>query len=537
MALFSGNDTHYGTHGEPSPEQKGGATKWIIQPTAKTLKGAVTEKMWKEHCDGTKPLGVVPIKQDNTALWGSIDYDVYGEDLTELIARIEAAKFPLVPCRSKSGGLHLFFFALEPIPAVLMFDLLRMMAAALGIAESEIFPKQTELLTERGDFGTWMVMPYFGGDFDGKLKMQVGLRANGGEIGLSEFVRSAEKMRQTEAQTRVILANIGTPAPVPAKKGKGTRKAGDKGPMPADDLTVPYGDGPVCLQMMVAYGGVKTGGRNNALFHMGVYYKKKFPDTWEEELARANAIHLVPAGSESGLDSVIKSLKKKDYEYKCKDAPMVNHCDSIACRAKRYGVTGSSVMAPLITSIKKLNSEPPVWFVTVEKAQLECTTEDLQRWDRFQKKLIEKLHNPFGVMPQPLWLATIGAALKNMKPDDTIEVSQDAKEGGEFQELLGTFLTNRQAAVREEDLLSDRPWEDEEVGRYYFNLGKLQKFLKKEGMDNMKRPQIVAQIDKLKGGHEKKTVKGKELDLHWVDTSKVRRKPKVSTPELKEKPI
>jgi hypothetical protein len=124
-----------------------------------------------------------------------------------------------------------------------------------------------------------------------------------------------------------------------------------------------------------------------------------------------------------------------------------------------------------------------------------------------------------------------------MTDDDIIEVGKDVSTGGEFHELLETFLTNRQRAVREEDLLSDRPWEDEEAGRYYFNLTKLQQFLKKQGMEGMKRPQIVTQLHKMDGGHLTRNVKGKDLTLQWIPSSKVRGRPRVSTPELKEKPI
>lgn len=536
MALFEGNDTHYGTHGEPS--RKPGTLKWIIQPTAETRRGRITIEMWKGHVDGKKPIGVVPIMQDNSARWGSIDYDVYGEDLTALIKKVEAAKLPLVPCRSKSGGLHLFFFTLVPIPAATMAQILRNLAAALGIADSEIFPKQGEIQADRGESGSWMVMPYFGGDFGGKLKMQVGLRANGGEIGLPEFVRFAEKMRQS-AETAEELMHVSA-APVSGKRGKsvnGTGVKGDKGPMPADDPSKPFGDGPPCLTHMVLSGGVTTG-QNNALCHMATYYKRKFPDTWREELAVSNATHLNPVGSDAGLDSVIKSYSKKDYEYKCKDEPMRTHCDSVACRAKRFGVTGGT-MAPLITSIKKLDSDPPIWFVQIDgKHSLECATQDLQRWDRFQVKLIEKAHNPYGMIPQALWLATIGVALAAMTKDDTIPVGVDAGIGGEFKELISTFLTNKQRATREEDLLSERPWEDEEGGRFYFHLGKLQAFLKKQGMEGMKRAQIVARIrEDFKGGHEVRKVKDHDEHLYWIPSDGIRSKPKLTTPELKEKPI
>jgi hypothetical protein len=53
--------------------------------------------MWKAHVDGERPLGIVPIRTDDTVVWGSIDYDVYGEDLTALIKKVESLKLPLVP--------------------------------------------------------------------------------------------------------------------------------------------------------------------------------------------------------------------------------------------------------------------------------------------------------------------------------------------------------------------------------------------------------------------------------------------------------
>jgi hypothetical protein len=344
------------------------------------------------------------------------------------------------------------------------------------------------------------------------------------------------RCEQTPEAAEELMHVSAAPASKGAKRGKGEK--GDKGPMPADDLSKPFGDGPPCLTHMCMSGGVPGGGQNNALCHMATYYKKKFPDTWREELTVSNATHLNPPGSDSGLDSVIKSYSKKDYEYKCKDEPMRSHCDSVACRAKRFGVTGGT-MAPLITSIKKLDSDPPIWFVQIDnKHSLECQTQDLQRWDRFQVKLMDKTHNPYGMIPQALWLATIGVAMAAMNKDDVIPAGADAGVGGEFHELLQTFLTNKQRATREEDLLSERPWESEEEGRYYFSIGKLQKYLKKEGMEGMKRAQIVARIrEDFNGDHAVRKVKDHDVTVYWVPSEKIRAKPKLETPELKEKPI
>ena len=62
-------------------------------------------------------------------------------------------KLPLIVCRSKSGGAHVFLFTKENIPASLMQSKLKEMAIILGYEGSEIFPKQTEILS--GTWGHW----------------------------------------------------------------------------------------------------------------------------------------------------------------------------------------------------------------------------------------------------------------------------------------------------------------------------------------------------------------------------------------------
>ena len=87
--------------------------------------------------------GVVPIRDDSTCLWGSVDIDKYDIDLIDVVRKVEAAKLPLLPCRSKSGGLHLFLFASEPVPAEAMQDAVRSLALLLDFPDSEIFPSRS----------------------------------------------------------------------------------------------------------------------------------------------------------------------------------------------------------------------------------------------------------------------------------------------------------------------------------------------------------------------------------------------------------
>ncbi len=199
-ALLVGHGNASGTHGIPTWDEDKG--KWAIKSTARTLKEGATLAYYAQHLAGTRPLGIVLTRADLTCSWGCGDIDDYDLDTLALVAKIEQLRYPLIPVRSKSGGIHLFLFLREPEPAAAVQARLRDMMASLGHAGAEVFPKQVQLVHER-DKGNWIVIPYFGGDFGGKLKMQAGLKRAGGEMTLGEFLRAAEAARTATAEIKV----------------------------------------------------------------------------------------------------------------------------------------------------------------------------------------------------------------------------------------------------------------------------------------------------------------------------------------------
>ena len=56
----------------------------------------------------------------------------------------------------KSGGAHVWMFLSEPIEAEEMQRRITELSAALGFSGSEIFPKQTTILKDRGDTGNFL---------------------------------------------------------------------------------------------------------------------------------------------------------------------------------------------------------------------------------------------------------------------------------------------------------------------------------------------------------------------------------------------
>lgn len=520
MDLFAGHEGAHGTHGTPVLDRD--KNKWVIKSTARGIREGVTLKMWEEHLAGTRPLGIVPIRTDSSCFWGSIDVDQYDANLLEIIVRVEALKLPLVPCRSKSGGLHLFVFLSEPVQAGQLQAVLRDWAAQLGLAGCEIFPKQTQILQDRGDMGQWMVMPYFGSTYDGRLKEQVGLRRTGAEMELREFLGMAEKLRQTEAQ----LEKTGKKRSRLSGQRLPTREGA---PSAVDD----FSDGPCCLQHLLGEGGIQRGGQSNALFMMGVYYKRANPEDWEVRLEAANHKFLTPPGSSEGLQTVIRSLRRKDYEYTCKNEPMVSHCNASLCRLRKFGV-GDGGNFPVIDQLSKLEVEPPIWFVEIGSCRIEASTEQLQNYLQFHRLCMDRLHRSYAILKAPDWFALLNVAMENMV---VIEAPQDAAPGGRFHELMEEFLTNRARGHVREDLLSARPWENEEEGRHYFRLQDLQKFLRREDERGLTRGQVTQRIRDMGGADHGLRVKDKYVSCWWVPSSILTPTPELDPPPIATSPI
>lgn len=509
--LFSGYQSAHGTHGEPVQEE--GSLKWAIRSSAKSLRTPVTLDLWQRHVAGTYPLGVIAIREDSTCSWGSIDYDVYDANLIEIVARVARTGLPLVPCRSKSGGLHLFMFLAEPAPAGHVLTMLRNIAASIGMGGSEIFPKQATVLADRGDLGSWMVMPYFGGTFDNKIREQVGLRPAGGDMTLEEFVRSAEKNLVT-AEKFAELRKIQQVSNSPNTGG-------------------PFSDGPPCLQHL-ARDKVQLGGQNNALMMMGIYAKKSAPGEWKEFLDKANREHLNPPGSSEGVVTAIKSLERKDYEYMCNAEPMASHCDAKTCRTRKFGV-GSWGEYPQISGMSALKTDPVIWFVDVDGERLEIGTADLQNYTRFHAVCMEKLSKCYQIMKQDSWLKTVHEVMKNVV---SLEPPADSKPGSTLHELMEEFLTNRSRGVRSEDLLSGRPYANEDEGRLEFRLRDLQKFLKKEGHDEMSRGKLTRAIEKMGGGTGFYNFKNKKGVNYWhVPSSQFEPTPQFDVPKATKEEV
>ncbi len=329
--------------------------------TATTIKEQTTIYHWQAHLDGTVGLGIIPIREDSSCGWGAIDVDIYPLDYVDLLTKIEKHKLPLVACKSKSGGAHLYIFLKEPTLAEELIKYLRNATGALGIGGTEIFPKQSRVLSSRGDVGNWLNMPYFGNSRKCIVFTNGILR----ELPSADFVSLANSLKCSISKL----------------------------PDNSADLTAsPVKEGPPCLQTL-SIQGFPPHTRNNGLFALGVYAKKAFPDNWKEKLEGYNRDLFGNEPLTSGeVDTIIRSLDRKEYYYRCHEEPMVSFCNSQICRTRKFGISTIANM-PIINSVTKLTAgDSAVWFIDVEGGRLELTSDELFDNKKFQVKCLESLN-------------------------------------------------------------------------------------------------------------------------------------------------
>jgi hypothetical protein len=497
-AIFSGLDIAYGTYKSEKAKDSGKqAGKAVV------VRKPPVDELWVRHLEGVEPsLGIIPIRADNTCIWGCIDIDQYPLDHAGLVAKIRKRNLPLVVCRSKSGGAHVFLFTKEPVAAADMQRYLSACASILGESGREIFPKQAEILVDRGDTGNFLNLPYFAGDNGTRYAV----KDDGAAATLEEFY----ELYQAHVQD--------VPLAYPEE------------PKQPDH---PIKDGPPCLQVLCSQ-GFPEGTRNNGLFNIGIYLKRSNPSGWEDKLMEYNQKFVAPSLGITELHTITKQLQKKDYKYKCKDAPINSFCNSGLCRTRKFGVGADGPDSPQMSSLSKYNSEPPLWFLDVNSKRVELETDHLFNQASFQKACMEKIN----VLPPTLrkqdWESLLNALLKEMVE---LEQIQDAPEDttltGRFLDLVEEFTTHLQQAMDKDEILLGRPWTSDDDAKTYFRMKDLEGHLKRNNFLGLSSPKIAQRIRDLGGEPFSLFLKGRSTRV-WRIPRFNRQDSPFETPEMKK---
>ena len=471
MKLFSGLDRAYGTYVLKEEDKYREDGKVLGKAT--TIREPVTKELWEKHLNGEQGIGIVPINDDNKCVFGAIDIDDYTfENYDRILAKINELGFPLFPCRSKSGGLHIYLFTDTWVPASLMQKKLTAMASMLGFGTSEIFPKQTEIIAERGDIGGWINMPYFNAKNTDRYLVNFGNEA----YKVSRFLDMALENRIPEYRLESYC------------KAKEEILKG----------------GPPCLEILLSQ-GVPSGNRNNVLFNIGVYLRKAYPETWQNEIALSNAKFMKPPLSKEEVDNTIKSLKRKEYDYSCKRPPIQDHCNSGLCRLKKHGCFKDGNM-PALSGLTKFNSDPPTWFVNVaDGGRMELATEDLQSQKKFQKRCMDTLNCMPKLMKEIEWNILVSSLLADVQ---IIEAPSEASSDGLLLGYIEDFLTKKVQGKSKNDILNGKVWYDVDAGEYCFRIKDFMDYLTRRNIRGYAGKTICSKL------HNEPNFEHKGINLH-----------------------
>ena len=281
-----------------------------IKTTITNEKGKVDDNLLMSHLSGEFGVGICPVTTDGKCLFGVLDIDVYKGKIRKMLDIIREYQLPLVPFRSKSGGLHCYLFLSRGVSAKTIRDTLNLIIKVFsldkmyGEEKVEVFPKQDKV-TEDG-FGSSITLPYFNAEEPYTYLLDL----DGNEVPFEEALNQIQKRFTTIETVREALENL------------------------------PYNDAPPCLQRILLSGlvGGEDTGRNNFLFSFALYASKKYGlEGFASYVRELNSSFECPI-EESAVESTIASIKSKEYSYRCKDIPCNGFCDKSLCKKREFGL-------------------------------------------------------------------------------------------------------------------------------------------------------------------------------------------------------
>ena len=157
---YRGGGYYYADPKRTTPKDNGGV-RWDTKLAYGNL-----DKDLEKYLLGTIDKGIVLspiIKPYNKCFWGAIDVDgnVYKDDAAKLDILKKIKDLPLIPCLSKSNGLHLYLFLKEAVTAKDLITVLNNLRQKLELPKStELFPKQDGT---KDKVGNGIMLPFMKG--------------------------------------------------------------------------------------------------------------------------------------------------------------------------------------------------------------------------------------------------------------------------------------------------------------------------------------------------------------------------------------
>jgi hypothetical protein len=393
----------------------------------------VTDELWKKHLEGKDNLGIIPINDDNECKWGCIDIDSYaGFDHAKLVNKINQLSLPLLVCRSKSGGAHVFLFTFDYVSAKLMRDKLVQIRAVLGYGNSEVFPKQTELKSQ-DDTGNFLNLPYF----NSLNSVRYAFDAQGKAVSLLGFYELHDKIKITSQQLQELQIK-----------------------RPESE----FNDGPPCIEALTQ--NKLDDGRDRIMYQYIIYAKKKWPNNWQDKLFEFNYKYFSTPLDQKTILGKIKNNEKNDFHYKCNEEPMCNVCDKKLCKSRKYGI-GEEVSFPNLTDLQVIDLEDPYYYLNVDGERLKLeSVKHLRQQSLFQEACMVQLKNRPPSLKEKDWVHITNILLNNA---EVTEPAEGLRTEDQLYNHLREYCLNRTQLDSKDDLPRGGTWTNNGYHHFVFD--------------------------------------------------------------------
>lgn len=425
--LFRGYDKAFGQYDTKKIAEAG--KKNVGKPW--TVPQKITEAAWRDHLDATGPgIGIVMLQANDTCRFGAIDIDDYKVDHSKLCRQIKKLELPLVVCRTKSGGAHLYVFFLEDIPAYTLRDRLGEWCAALGLsANTEQFPKQVSRANAQ-EIGNWINVPYQ----NAEMTMR--------------YAFNPEDYKALQFEDFLTLA----------ESARVEKTFMDKPFYRAHSEQDLFWEGPPCLISLHTQGGFAEGTRNEGMFGVGVYCRKRFGDVWESRMDEYN--QAMAGLSSTEIAGLVKSLSKKEYTYNCKKAPLNSVCQRRTCLGREFGIgdAGTASVKVEILSVIRYDypaPDPPMWSFEINGKQVMVDNDTFYSRDLLNKACMAQANCVPLHMPPARWLNQLNELVQSA---DTVPMPEDASPTGQLWARIEMFLRQGVNALTKEEVLTGKVW-------------------------------------------------------------------------------
>ena len=414
----------------------------------------ITDKDYQQHLDGTKSIGIQPCNDDGLARFGAIDIDpkVYKNlDVKYYLDIIQEKELPLIPARSKSGGLHLYVFTKELVKAKIIKDFLEEVLFLFKLPiNTEIFPKQTKLGNNTdGDKinGNFINLPYF------NKNERVALSPSGEEMSIELFVNCIELNKQTSDQLKEISNNI-----IQKELIGGAEE---------------FKDGPPCLEILSK--NKMKDGRDRFLYNYMVFAKKKYSDNWRDKVLQAgrNYFEFNSTWTDDHIKMKIKTWDKETKGHTCSDELLAPVCVKSECVKRKFGIiSDKKINWPLMTNLQKIDFKPdPEYYFTVENKKGESVPVHAKDVNKIkdQKELRGLIMAQVDVLPPPIkameFYEMINALLDTV---DTVQPAPGTRPMEILKKLLREHINGPQATTYN-SFLSGNVLKDKEYAYFVYD--------------------------------------------------------------------